>query len=99
MSKSRNLALGATILSALASPVAAEPLGLGHVAGCLDELGKLRVGDRAGGDPERGERDLVDRFLAVGVVAIAARVAHEEACCRQVDEFRVHDAACAAQSR
>ncbi|WP_444668057.1 c-type cytochrome [Cereibacter changlensis] len=32
MSKSRNLALGATILSALAAPVAAEPLGLGRPA-------------------------------------------------------------------
>lgn len=32
MSKSRNLALGATILSALTAPVAAEPLGLGRPA-------------------------------------------------------------------
>ena len=55
-----------------------EALGLGEVAGLLDEAGEGVVGDGRGVDVEGAESDLVARRLPVGAVLVAGGVAHRE---------------------
>ena len=63
----------------------AELLGLGAIAGVVDETRELLVGDARGVDLEGVEVHLVDGRLTVAGVADAARVAHPETPCRDRD--------------
>ena len=56
----------------------AEPLGLGHVAGGVDERGEAGVADGVGVDAERRQLDDVDRALAVAGYARCVDRPHPE---------------------
>jgi hypothetical protein len=61
-------------------------LGAGPMAGGGGEGAELVVGHGARRDPERRQRDVVDRALAISGVAVTRRVAHGERAPGQRDE-------------